>query len=602
MKLTDSQKRIYDVLNRTNLTDRDKAILISQIQEKLVSGENISTINGKDVTKGGNIEIQIPKDIVFKGDYNEETNPAATIQDVKDEISEVEPYVIDLTSLLAAQDSESISTAIGGIDNLNGTVEKNKVIFGTLANGTVAIGIRILGNQTTLTYFVDSVVGLTVNEIIITNTSSTLTKTANTHAVLTKNMIVNSLDSDETTLPLSAAQGKALKEDAETTYQKITDNTLATTDKTIVGAINEVATLGNEIKSTLGYQGTVTPIDVPLAQDDVYRNINGTTSSSVGYGIYSPLTVKKGQVIYGNVNASNYTAIISQIDNSNNWIRTLVGAETSGNQDIFFVAPYDMTIEICCAKVTFNNLRLATLDSFAALQDNGFALGMRQIYKSYGVIYNEETGYYELNGLKDITEDQMFEIWKVCHGTVNDPDLQTYFAGSKIRTTLPRTKTTVGKADTRKYNYMCAYAKQLEIFQPYTYDTIIMDGNSFNGMFKACSALRECNVIFKTVQTVAGSNPYASAFERCSSLSFLRINKLNSPLNLKDCPLISYDSLKYIIDNSATTQEVTIYVNSVTYSYLMGTEQPTEEVGGTTEKWTALVTTAQEKQISFVTA
>lgn len=377
------------------------------------------------------------------------------------------------------------------------------------------------------------------------------------------------------------------------------DNSLQTTDKTVVGAINEL----NETVKALGYKGTVTPIDVPLAQDGYYRNkTSGNTSVTEGYAIYSPFSIKKGQCIYGNVTASTAVAIISLIDNSNNWIRTLVGAGTSGNQDIFFIAPYDMTIEICCAKITFPNLRLATLDSFAALQDNGFALGMRQIYKSYGVIYNEETGYYELNGLKDITEDQMFEIWKVCHGTVNDPDLQTYFAGSKIRTTLPRVKFTVAKADTRKYDHMCAYAKQLEIFQPYTYDTIIMDGNSFNGMFQACSALRECNVIFQTVNTASSNNPYASAFEGCSSLSFLRINKLNNPLNLKDCPLISYESLKYIIDSSATTQEVTIYVNSVTYSYLTGTEQPTEEVGGTTEQWTALVTTAQEKQISFVTA
>lgn len=267
MKLTDAQKRIYDVLNRTNLTDRDKAILISQIQEKLVSGENISTINGEDITKGGNIEIQPGSNVVFKGDYNAETNPAATIQDVKDEISEesydelqtndktiigsinevdtnlkfsVKPYVVDLTSLLAAQDSESISTAIGGMDNLNGTVQKNQVIFGTLANGTVAVGIRVLGNQTTLTYFVDSVVGLTVNEVIITNTDGTLSKTVNTHAVLTENMVVNSLDSDETTLPLSAAQGKVLATDK----QDKTDESLQTSAKTIAGAINELLSSG----------------------------------------------------------------------------------------------------------------------------------------------------------------------------------------------------------------------------------------------------------------------------------------------------------------------------------------------------------------------
>lgn len=154
--------------------------------------------------------------------------------------SAVKPYVVNLTNLLAAQDSQSISTAIGGIDNLNGTVQKNQVIFGTLANGTVAVGVRVLGNQTTLTYFVDSVVGLTVNEVIITNTSGTLTKTANTHAVLTENMVINNLESDETTLPLSAAQGKVLA----TNKQDKTDESLQTTDKTIIGGINELLSSG----------------------------------------------------------------------------------------------------------------------------------------------------------------------------------------------------------------------------------------------------------------------------------------------------------------------------------------------------------------------
>lgn len=49
-------------------------------------------------------------------------------------------------------------------------------------------------------------------------------------------MVINSLESDEATLPLSAAQGKVLATDK----QSKTDNNLDTIDKTIVGAINEI--------------------------------------------------------------------------------------------------------------------------------------------------------------------------------------------------------------------------------------------------------------------------------------------------------------------------------------------------------------------------
>ena len=140
------------------------------------------------------------------------TIPAA-INEIKESADSISnPYEINLTNLLSAQDSESISTAIGGIDNLNATVQDNRIIVGTISNGSVSVSIRILGNVTTLYYLLDSVVGLTLNEIAITNTSGTLSKNVTTHSVLTENMVINSLESDETTLPLSAAQGKVLNE------------------------------------------------------------------------------------------------------------------------------------------------------------------------------------------------------------------------------------------------------------------------------------------------------------------------------------------------------------------------------------------------------
>ena len=37
---------------------------------------------------------------------------------------------------------------------------------------------------------------------------------------------------------------------------------------------------------------------------------------------------------------------------------------------------------------------------------------LRDLYISAGAKYNEATGYYELNGLTDITEDEMKVIWQ----------------------------------------------------------------------------------------------------------------------------------------------------------------------------------------------
>lgn len=66
-------------------------------------------------------------------------------------------------------------------------------------------------------------------------------------------------------------------------------------------------------------------------------------------------------------------------------------------------------------------------------------------------------------------------------------------------------------------------------------------------------------------------------------------------------PKITFDCIKYMVEKSSNTSAITITVHPTTYSYLTGTAEPTEQVGGTTEEWQALVATAAEKQISFAT-
>lgn len=225
--------------------------------------------------------------VATSGDYNDLTNtpdltvyqpitdnslttsaktiPAA-INEIKESVDSIsDPYEINLTNLLSAEDSESISTAIGGIDNLNATVQDNRIIVGTISNGNVSVSIRILGNVTTLYYLLDSVVGLTLNEVKITNTSGTLAKSVTTHSVLTENMVINSLTSDETTLPLSAAQGKAL------------DNKISSIDVSadITNAINaldssgQTTSTGEVISSVSQDNGIISVSKKTLSSDDI---------------------------------------------------------------------------------------------------------------------------------------------------------------------------------------------------------------------------------------------------------------------------------------------------------------------------------------------
>lgn len=63
--------------------------------------------------------------------------------------------------------------------------------------------------------------------------------------------------------------------------------------------------------------------------------------------------------------------------------------------------------------------------------------GNRALYVAAGAVYNEQTGFYELNGLTDITEEQMRNIYVYTSGAINQNDLSGKFSNLPIRTNLP---------------------------------------------------------------------------------------------------------------------------------------------------------------------
>ena len=718
----------------------DNEVRVVMLNTGTVDGSNeLVPIIKKITNSAGRLSLSTEAPTSFIGPLSSlKTNEKGSVVEAINEVdtglkSVIKPYVVDLTSLLAAQDSESISTAIGGIDNLNGTVQKNQVIFGTLANGTVAVGIRVLGNQTTLTYFVDSVVGLTVNEVIITNTSGTLTKTANTHAVLTENMVINSLDSDETTLPLSGAQGKVLatdkqgktdkslqttdktvagainevnqavktkqdklkpgtgveitsdntvnvtldttvfkvvaslpespaagdenkihlvpaesteegniyteyvfvngkwekfgtyrsevdltpylkKVDAEATYQKITDNTLVTTAKTIVGAINEVKSSADT--ST----GDVTRIDravgKPVIEDidlttdlenGYYWNTSGVKAANADYSI-KYVNLSKGDLLIANVISSSVVAQLTVVDSTHTKAVQAIDSKgiSSNYAKSSFLADRDCIVAISCYGTTEAGEVYAYIVKSpfnTAISDNSYMQYLHKVYEEYGAVYNAETGYWELNGLTDLTEEEMYDIYLWTHNIINQLNLDNAFSYAPIRTTFSFPfKTLYRDGNSTSLNQAFLGCSQLEIvcLNPVSDSQIRIDrigGTACHNAFNACTKLRE----IKNILYVSGNkqNIFSAAFNLCTQLSKVRIRGLMHNVNFEHSPLLSYKSLNYIVTSAANTSAITITVHPTTYTYLMGTAEPTAEVGGTTEEWQALVTTAQGKQISF---
>lgn len=190
---------------------------------------------------------------------------------------------------------------------------------------------------------------------------------------------------------------------------------------------------------------------------------------------------------------------------------------------------------------------------------------LRDLYISAGAKYNEATGFYELNGLTDITEEEMRVIWQ--------EDLSGWY--QKGRTNLTRNISV--KGNTGGYNggidiaCICINNKNLQVFN--------LGANCFarymDSAFRECSNLETIDTRFRVVpyDTSLGIN----TFRGCIKLKDVRFNnhylRMKATLNLYDSPLISKESVLSAItttDNASATSAgfLTITLHPTAYARL----------------------------------
>lgn len=565
----------------------DTEVRVVMLNTGTVDGSNEPVPIIKKITNSaGQLSLSTEAPTSFVGPLSSlNTNEKGSVVEAINEIntrlkSTVKPYVVDLTGLLTAQDSESISTAIGGIDNLNGTVQKNQVIFGTLANGTVAVGIRVLGNQTTLTYFVDSLVGLTVNEVIITNTDGTLSKTVNTHAVLTENMVIDSLESDETTLPLSAAQGKVLSEEVETNTSDVTR-----IDKAIGNPTEEEHNL-------------------TVAESGKFWSVNGQKNSNTSFNLSNIISLKKGDLLRTRLSDSSVNvSLITKVSSNGDFVESVVPAiGVGGVRTWFYLADNDCYVQISYSAGSSYKYTIIKSPFNTVVSDNSYTQYLHKVYESYGAVYNKSTGYWEYGDLKDMTEEDCFLAALYALDLVSITVDNTPKGGVTIRRPIYiRTIFTKAKSTNSLYNSI--YYSIDAIFAQSSFEYIAFSQSNTDELLvkRSINAFKSCKKL-KTIDTVmrfTADSVVNNIFLDCLALANVKLKALKIDISLSESPLISYESLNYLVTNAANTSAITVTVHPTTYSYLTGITPPTAEVGGTAEEWQALVTTAQGKQISF---
>ena len=225
--------------------------------------------------------------------------------------------------------------------------------------------------------------------------------------------------------------------------------------------------------------------------------------------------------------------------------------------------------------------------AIAAAIEEGEKRALRRLFIAAGAEYNDtgtdktktapwgeavihKAGHYYLNGLGDITEEQMMEIYNQ-KDTI--PRLwQGGFAESSetVRTYIPITKY-------RLYDYVADlkldFAENMSNLESVVFNTLSNSANDFSTMIKISRSIRmfrNCKklkyVSFINVSEMPSGAPIG--LQSCVSLEYVNIIGLKICLSLCDSPLISKRSVKLMIQNASPTSAITITLHPDAYSRL----------------------------------
>ena len=206
----------------------------------------------------------------------------------------------------------------------------------------------------------------------------------------------------------------------------------------------------------------------------------------------------------------------------------------------------------------------------------------RGLFEAAGAVYNEETKFYELNGLTDITKEEMLKIY-LYYSPKYFGSYSSAFSGINIRTCL--------KINLKRGVDISFF------FENSTIEVVNIDNtgwyaSNFNGAFSKARNLSKIMGAIYLSQIKSASSMNVNPFVECFALEDVKIHGLLINIYLGDSALISQESISYLVNNAANTSAITVQVHPDVYDKL---------TDSTNTEWYAVNTAAQAKQISFAT-
>lgn len=210
---------------------------------------------------------------------------------------------------------------------------------------------------------------------------------------------------------------------------------------------------------------------------------------------------------------------------------------------------------------------------------------------SFGA-YNASTGFFELNGLTDITYEEALLIYEARTFSMGGSTYMFFFGRqTTIRTNLPYDYDS--GSDPLKFGINWNQTIQVLNIAPIT--TYMYAGSYWSNTrftpFYNCTALKAVQGIIN-VSNVSASN--AMYYYNVPELETINIAGMKNGLGFfRGCPKITLESMRYLVTNATNTASVIVWVHADTYAKLTNTSNT---------GWYQLMQDAIAKQIQFATS
>lgn len=226
----------------------------------------------------------------------------------------------------------------------------------------------------------------------------------------------------------------------------------------------------------------------------------------------------------------------------------------------------DNNTAIISVTIDLTNYRLIDKSTLANIETTSKVGTLRDLYISAGAVYNEATGYYELNGLTDITEEQMRVIYEKTWGWwLHLPSLNG-FGSALPRTNIPcpnyKIITYASNISIHSIFAVSGNADNLEVVNlralhtPSTFDEIKVV--ELNWAFQSDKKLRE-------VQGIINVEGAKSNLSIGGNIETINIKGLKNNIKFYNSNRLSKESILYMINNSVATSAITIGLNKAVY-------------------------------------